>query len=95
MIERVSNQELHDLASSHGWELLDIQENIGMVSFSKMLGETKSRINIYKTKMTVTTYINHPKLGKNQLYRKNVSMAQLKKIFENPRVHTNKGYRTK
>lgn len=45
--------------------------------------------------MTVATCINHPKQGKTQLFRKNVSFDELDKIFKNPRVHTGKGYQTK
>jgi len=88
-------KELKALAKKHGWEFHDHQENIGMVSFVKVLSGDPARINIYMTKMTVATCINHPKSGKTQLFRKKVEPKLMEKIFKNPRVHTHKGYRTK
>jgi len=52
-------------------------------------------IDVWYTKMTVGTNVNHPKQGWNRMYRKHVSMEELEKIFRNPREHTGKGYRTK
>ena len=88
-------EAIKSMAKSHGWDFHDIQENIGMISFVKVISGDPARINIYTTKMTVATCINHPKKGKTQLFRKGVSEKLLNKIFENPRVHTHKGYRTK
>ncbi len=82
--------KLMDIAKLYGWmdkAPIHQPENV-MISFFK--GE--SRINIYYTTMTVATCINHPSKGKTQLFRRNVSSKQLIKIFENPRVHTYKGY---
>ena len=68
--------------------ILDYQENIGLISF----GFEDVRINIYLTKMTVATCLNHPKKGKTQLFIKKISKDMLEKIFEYPRKHTGKGY---
>lgn len=62
-----------------------------MVSFKN---EKKERVNVYWTTATVATALNHPKHGKTQLYRRNITMREMALIFENPRVHLNKGYRT-
>ena len=51
------------------------------------------KFEIYFTTGTVKTCINHPRLGKTQLFRRNVGLDELKAIFENPRRHTKKGYR--
>lgn len=83
------------IASSSGWQLTDYQDNIKMISFKKILNGSKARINIYLTKMTVATALEHPKQGKTQLYRRNVSLECLGAIFENPRQHTGKGYKTR
>jgi len=91
----MKNKTLFNLAKKHGWKLHDIQENIGMLSFVKIIGNDPARINIYTTKMTVGTCINHPRKGKTQLFRKKVSIELMDKIFENPRVHTHKGYQQK
>lgn len=80
------------IAIDTGWKKIDYQQNIGMVSYSKIISSGMARINIYLTKMSVTTYLNHPKKGKGQLYRKNIGWSHLIKIFKNPRFHTGKGY---
>lgn len=84
-------KKIKELAKKSGWNLICEQTEPPMVSFIK----ERARINVYYTTMTVATIIPHPKLGKNQLFRKNVSMETLKLIFNKPRVHTNKGYRIK
>ena len=54
------------------------------------------RINVYFTTGTVSTSLDHPTSGKTQLFRPNgPDYELLDKIFENPRVHTDKGYREK
>jgi len=52
-------------------------------------------INIFYTTGGTMTKLNHPTSGYNQLWRSNAydSAASLASIFENPRVHTGKGYR--
>lgn len=80
-------------AIKRGWKFLDLQKNIFMISFSRKNG--KERINYYLTTGTVSTSMNHPTKGKTQLFRKKVDMKILKKIFQNPREHTGKGYYTK
>ena len=52
-------------------------------------------INVFYTTGGVMTKISHPASGYNQLWRCNAydSLASLTAIFENPRVHTGKGYR--
>jgi len=84
-IERIKN-----LAWQKSWELIDEQDNICMLSFWK----PGCRINVYYSKMTVATALEHPKKGKTQLYRRNVDWGLLNKIFSNPRQHTGKGYFT-
>lgn len=88
---KISIEEIKEMSENYGYNLIDYQENIGLISF----GTDGVRINIYLTKMTVSTCINHPKKGKTQLFRKNVTVDLLKQIFEYPRKHTGKGYYTK
>lgn len=85
-------QQVDKLAATHGWERMDLQKNIWMVSYQKIVDGSYVRINIYLTKMTVATALNHPKWGKKQLFRKNVTTALLREIFVNPRVHSGCGY---
>lgn len=80
--------DIDKLASESGWLKIDYQENIGMVSYSK----NKVRINVYLSRMTVSTAMKHPKKGKTQLFRRDVNLQELEKMFINPRIHTGKGY---
>jgi len=87
------------IATRHKWLEIAWQPEIGMVSFGKFFDSGKARINVYLSTMTVATAINHPNRGKNQLYRRDVSLKALEKIFENPRTHMKKygvrGYHNK
>jgi len=80
------------IATDYGWLLIEYQDNIGMMYYHKKINRFDCRINIYITKMSVTTYLDHPKNGRGQLYRKNVNVELLTGIFENPRIHTGIGY---
>ena len=87
--------EIKRFAKEFGWKFIKHQKDISMLSFKKGLNLKAMRINIYLTKMTVATSLNHPFKGKTQLYRKRVGRDLMRKIFENPRVHTDKGYQKK
>lgn len=76
------------LAEEHGWVEIDFQWNIQMISFVKR----DMRINVYLSKMTVGTVVNHPKHGRTQLFRRNVSDKMMAAIFNDPRTHTSIGY---
>ena len=77
------------IADKYQWQHLCTQENISMISFKKQ----GWRVNIYYSKGTVGTSINHPQHGRTQFFRRGIYTAgQLKDIFQNPRVHTGKGY---
>lgn len=90
------------MAAGHGWRHLKTQE--WCINFYKFIGTDKAVINVYwnaktvamlgfsKPLFTVQTAISHPKRGKTQLNRRNVSLELLPLIFNNPRKHTGKGY---
>lgn len=88
---RVNIQEIVRIANMHGFVQCAHQTEHAMISFKK--GET--RINVYYTTMTVTTCLRHPKHGKTQLFRRHVDAELLALIFQNPRVHTGRGYKEK
>ncbi len=77
-----------ELATKHGYELEQEQKNIALLIFTK----GNVQVNVYHTTMTVGTALEHPTKGKTQLFRQNVSMPEMTKIFMNPRQHTGKGY---
>ena len=79
-------------AKTHGWSEIQSKDPT-MISFGKVFQGSPARINVWFTTMTVGTYLNHPKQGKTQLFRKWCSEEQIGAILKNPRVHTEKGYR--
>jgi hypothetical protein len=81
---------IQEVAKRNNYPMIDMRTSPPMISF----GKDGIRINIYYSTMTVETCIKHPKKGKTQLFRKNVSLSELDKIFKNPRQHTGKGYYT-
>lgn len=85
---KICIDKIKRIAKEKGYSQICFQENIGLISF----GIDGVRINIYLTKMTVSTCLNHPKKGKTQLFRKNVDEKTLIQLFEYPRKHTGKGY---
>lgn len=84
-------EQIQLLGKVYGW--VQIQHDLN----SEMLGFTRKgkRINVWYTKMTVGTALEHPFKGKTQLFRKNVSMRQMEFLFNNPQTHTGKGYYTR
>lgn len=84
-------EKVQQLASSLGWRQQDLQDVICFVSFSK----EDMQLNVYYSTGTVSTAIKHPKKGRTQLFRRNVSFSQLEELFKNPRLHTGKGYYTR
>lgn len=44
---------------------------------------------------TVKTPTSHPRQGKTQMFRRDLSGEELQRVASNPRPHTGKGYQTK
>lgn len=82
---------VQDLSKQFGWDILNYHPNNYVVNLQR--GEDK--INVYLSTGTVQTVTHHPKKGKTQLNRKNVSEYELRQIMQSVRVHTGKGYYTK
>ena len=78
------------VAKTYGWVRLPSRD----IDFS--FTRKGTRINIWYAKngtFTVGTALEHPRQGKTQLFRRNVSPKLLERILDYPRVHTNKGYK--
>jgi hypothetical protein len=93
--------DIRKIAKENKWKKLKTVQS-GMMSFQKIISGACARLNIYYTKkgyvrktFTVGTAIRHPKQGRTQLFRKDVELDLLEKIFKNPRIHTSKGYQKK
>ncbi len=88
-------KQITSQAFSFGWKLKDFQSGNGTLIFQKFIENKRNQINVFITTLSVATYLDHPKTGKNQLYRKGLDKRTMRKIFENPRYHTSLGYRKK
>jgi hypothetical protein len=88
---------VRDMARQQGYREVQHNEQSRVVAFKPTAGSNHddlSRINVWYTTGTVGTYILHPRQGRTQLFRRNVSPNLLISIFQNPRVHTDLGYHT-
>ena len=51
------------------------------------------QLNIWCTRGTVGSYLNHPRRGKSQLFRRDIDdYRELREVLDNPRVHGYGGY---
>lgn len=88
-------KKIRDMAQELGWRELDFQANISLIRFYRANVTVREYLNIYFTRMTVGTCIEHPKKGRTQLFRRHVNPAMMRAIMQNPRVHTGEGYYTR
>ncbi|GFH56309.1 hypothetical protein CTEN210_12785 [Chaetoceros tenuissimus] len=71
--------KLDSHALSHGYEVVDTSSSTApMASYCR--GAT--RLNFWLTTGTVGSYLCHPKRGKTQLFRRDVTMTEAESIFE-------------
>jgi hypothetical protein len=83
--------QVRRLAEENGYKESKLNTESRVIVFQK--GSTK--INVYYTTGTVATCLNHPRQGKTQMFRRNISLNDLENIFHYPRVHTGVGYQLK
>lgn len=87
----LNQSELDCMAETHGWEILDASSSeTPMASYLN----DGTRLNFWLTTGTVGSYLDHPRQGKTQLFRRQISMSQASDLFQNPRQHTGVGYHT-
>lgn len=90
-----SASEIARVGAKHGWVVEQEQRNIGLL----ILVRGDEQMNVYYTRMTVGTIVSHPKKGRTQMFRRNVSPSQLEMLMQKPRAHSSKtgltGYRKK
>jgi hypothetical protein len=82
--------EVRRIAELNEYVELSLNETSHVLSFCNQSGS--ARINVYYTTGTVGTCLRHPQKGKTQLFRREVDVELLNRIFRNPRGHTGKGY---
>eukprot|EP00873_Tetraselmis_striata_P015505 jgi/Tetstr1/435769/TSEL_024662.t1 len=88
-----TNQQVRTLVAQHRLTELLFNETNRVISFvSRQTEEGTVRIHVYYTTGTVGTCLEHPGLGRTQIYRRGCTLEQLAEIMSNPRAHTEKGY---
>ena len=83
--QRVSLQDYPD-PCDFGWTFT------GSSNVTEFFEKDQVKLDWYFTTATMKTSLHHPQKGKTQMFRKQVSPALYRKILEDPRTHTNKGY---
>ena len=80
---------LDAIATSNGYSKLDATSSTApMASYRR----GACRLNFWLTTGTVGSYLDHPRQGKTQLFRRDIGMEEAEAIFQNPRIHTGRGY---
>ena len=80
-------------AECQQWDCTRYDPGQGQLVFlERWLQNDKYELHVWCTTGTVGSYLDHPRQGKTQLYRRNVDWSDLRQILNNPRVHTGTGY---
>lgn len=90
-------REVRELAAAHGWRL-DIDKPTYLL-FTKDLAHKDARLrdprDVCEVNLRlglVKTTLNHPRKGRGTLTRRIVSLARLRAVFKDPRVHYEGGF---
>jgi len=85
--------EVIEQAVRQGWKNTRYDRAQGQLVFlERWLQDDKYELHVWCTTGTIGSYLDHPRQGPTQLYRRNVSWSELRQIMNNPRVHTGTGY---
>jgi hypothetical protein len=77
------------LAGSKGWTEVPMKTD-----YVQRFERGGATVDVWPTTGTVGTYVDHPSQGKTQLYRRDMGDS-LGAVFDNPRVHTGRGYHSR
>lgn len=80
-----------EIAKKNGYKMYVFDKNSNFGVFKK----DNIRIAVNFNTMKVMSTLDHPKRGRKQLTRGKMTIKETQKIFENPRIHTGKGYYSK
>ena len=85
-------------ARHHGWQKVPIttrNDTLHRQRYCKDPGGddgTMWIVDCWPTTKTIASFLKHPRQKKTQLFRQECDDDLTRRIFENPRVHTGKGY---
>merc|ERR1712238_27404 len=89
---RIDMYEYPDPTNFH-WEFTGSCSEAYVEFFEKDFNMGTVRLDFYYTTGTIKTVLHHSSTGINQLFRDTVSPDIYLKILQNPRAHTDQGYR--
>eukprot|EP00986_Skeletonema_menzelii_P003077 scaffold902_cov146-Skeletonema_menzelii.AAC.2 len=87
------NEHLYPDATAYGWRFTGSQQASRVEFFEKTMNIGLVKLDFYYTTATVKTTLYHPSTGANQLFRGGLKPEQYIEVLNNPRAHTNQGYR--
>ena len=80
-------------AKSQQWDNFRFDRADGQKLFlARYVQGQRFEMHVWCTSGTVATFLEHPRQGKNQLFRRNLDWSGLRKVLNNPRAHTGEGY---
>ena len=77
----------------YGWTFTGSCEQSKVEFYEKNMNLGFIKLDFYYTTATVKTTLVHPTMGANSLFRNTVTSELYVQILQNPRSHTNRGYR--
>jgi len=84
--------EIDEIADSRWYKKCRVNsKNAGRMA-TYLSEDERVKVHVYLRTRTVATQLDHPRRGKTQLFRRDVSIEDLRRIFGDPREHTSKGY---
>lgn len=90
--QRISS-ELYPDPTMFGWRFTGSQQDSRVEFFEKTLNIGTVKLDFYYSTGTVKTTLYHTTTGRNQLFRGGLTPEQYAAVLNNPRAHTNQGYR--
>lgn len=88
----LDKRSLDHLADRYGYTKI---ETLSATSPLASYRRESCHLNFWLTTGTVGSYLDHPNHGRKQLIHRDVNLHDAERIFENPRIHTDKSYRRK
>jgi len=97
----LDTKKVRELAKANGWREQKVN-NSSVLIFNRYVPNPNQKkqklhqqVDVYFTTGTVKTTLTHPTKKRNAMFRPACTMDEMEQIFENPRVHLYKGYRSR
>lgn len=78
---------IYSFIIKHGWYIEKYED----LTYKLILTKNNVQLSVYLSTMTVQTSMSHPRKGKTQLTRRDITPKEFERLLINPREHTGKG----